>query len=163
LLTGSHTPNAFYRSFENLEDIMKEGWNSKHCSHLLRQPQIMDTIISALKKNPKSSWHHIKKERNHLCCHSTICKWVTSKKDFKVYAERLIPSLSDAQQKKHLDCGKHFCSNWCFGSGKNLLFHYDEKEFGGLVVHCDAKSCEELGIEPVTFATYQLTRGASAR
>jgi hypothetical protein len=74
----------------------------------------------------------------------------------QVYMERIIlPLLSDAQErKKHLDFGKHFWSNWGLGSGKYLLIHYDEKWFGGLFVHCGAKSCEELGIDPVIFAAY---------
>jgi hypothetical protein len=143
------------RSFESLDNNIKEVWESKHRSHLLRQPHNMNEIISALKKNPKSSWRHIEKEINHWCCDSTIRKWVTSKKGFKVYAERIIPLLSDAQRKKHLDFGKHFRCNWGLGGGKYLLVHYDEKWlFWGLIVRHDAKSCEELGIDPVTFAAY---------
>jgi hypothetical protein len=63
--------------------------------------------------------------------------------------------LSNAQQKKHLDSGKHFCFDWGLGSGKYLLVHYDEKWFWGLVVCCNAKSCEDLGVDSVSFAAYQ--------
>jgi hypothetical protein len=39
------------RSFESLDNNIRKVWENKHYSHLLRQPQIMDKIISALKKN----------------------------------------------------------------------------------------------------------------
>jgi hypothetical protein len=141
------------RSFESSDKNINEVWESKRRSHLLRQPRIMNEIISILKKNPKSSyWRHMEKSINRQCGDSTIRKWVTSKKGFKVYAELIIPLLSDAQQKKHLDFGKHFRSNWGLGGGKYLLVHHDEKWFWGLIVCGDAKSCEELVIDPVTFA-----------
>jgi hypothetical protein len=136
------------KSFETLDNNTKEVWESKRRSHLLRQPRIREEIISALKKNPKSSWRHIGKEINHWCCDSTIQEWVTSNEGFKVYAERIIPLLSDAQRKKHLDFGKHFRFNWGLGGGKYLPVHYDEKWFWGLVVRRDVKCCEELGIDP---------------
>jgi hypothetical protein len=110
--------------------------------------------VTALKKNPKSSWRHIEKTINHWCCNSTIPRWLTSKDGYKLYANRVIPLLSDPQKKKYLDFSKHFRSNWGLGPGKYLLVHYNEKWFWGMVCRRDAKACEELGISPVTFAAY---------
>jgi hypothetical protein len=81
----------------------KEVWESKRRSHLLQQPRIKDEIVSLLKKNPKSSWRHIEETINHWCCDSTIRRWLTSKEGYNLYAERVIPLLSDSQKKKHLD------------------------------------------------------------
>ncbi len=128
------------KRFENLDENTKEVWESKRRSHILRQPQIKDEIVTALKKNPKSSWRHIEKIINHWCCDSTIRRWLTSKEGYKLYAERVIPLLSNSQKKKHLDFSKRFRSNWGLGPGKYLLVHYDEKWFWGMVCLGELKS-----------------------
>ncbi len=92
---------------ESLDTNTKEVWESKRRSHILRQPRIKDEIVTALKKNPKSSWQHIEKTINHWCCGSTIRRWLTSKEGYKLYAECVIPLLSDPQ-KKLLNFSKHF-------------------------------------------------------
>jgi hypothetical protein len=155
--TDRHTRNRFAEAttrFESLDVNTKEVWESKRHSHLLQQPRIKDEIVIALKKNPKSSWRHVEKTINHWCCDSTIRRWLTSKEGNKLYAERVIPLLSDPQKKKHLDFSKRLRSNWGLGLGKYLLVHYDEKWFWGMVCRRDAKACEELCISPVTFAVY---------
>jgi hypothetical protein len=88
----------------------------------------MDEISSALKKNPKSPWCHMEKEINGWCCNSIICMWVASKKGFKVYVEQIIPLLSNVQQKKHLDFGMHFHSNWGLLGGRMYKRSYHHSE-----------------------------------
>jgi hypothetical protein len=62
------------KRFESLDENTESVWESKCCSHLLRKIQIKDKIVTALKKNPKTSWWHIEKEINRWCCNSTILK-----------------------------------------------------------------------------------------
>jgi hypothetical protein len=140
--------------FITLDNDTKAIWDSHRRAHLLRQPTIKAELVSALKRNPKSSWRHLEQEINHWCCDTTIRRWVTSKESYATYVERIIPMLSNVQRGKHLQFAKHFQNNWGLGGGKYLLVHYDEKWFWGLVMRRDAKMCEELGIDPVAYAAY---------
>jgi hypothetical protein len=71
-----------------------------------------------------------------------------------LYAEPVIPLLSGAQKKSHLEFSKHFHHNWGMRKGKYILIHYDKKWFWGLVTRKGARACEELGIYPHTFEAY---------
>jgi hypothetical protein len=71
-----------------------------------------------------------------------------------LYAERVIPLLSDKQRKAHYNFAKLFQTNWRLGEGKYLLIHYNDKWFWGLVLRLGAKACEELGIDAQTFRAY---------
>jgi hypothetical protein len=95
------------KRFESLDGNAKAVGESKCHSHLLWQTRIKDEIVTALKKNPKSSWRKIEQEINHWCSNSTIQRWITSKDGYKTYAKRIIPLLSKSQQKKHLDFAMH--------------------------------------------------------
>jgi hypothetical protein len=121
---------------------------------LERQPAIKDQIIAAIRKNPKRSWKGIEADINYWCSDSAIYHWVTSRPGYKLYCERVVPLLTDAQKKKHFKFAQHFWNNWGLGSGKYLLVEYDEKWFWGLVMRRGAKSCEDLGINQQSYSAY---------
>jgi hypothetical protein len=97
--------------------------------HLHRQNSIREEIIDAIKKNPKRSWKGIEADIGHWCSAPCIQRWVTSRDGYRLYAERVIPLLSDKQQKAHYNFTRLFRTNWRLGEGKYLLIHYDEKWF----------------------------------
>ena len=146
--------NTAKKKYETLDDGKKAMWEAKRREHLLRQPAIKNQIIESIKRNPRRSWKCIEADINHWCSDTTIYRWVTSKAGYALYAERIIPLLNDAQRKKHFEFAKLFRKNWGLGRGKYLLIHYDEKWFWGLVMRRQAKSCEELGIDPHSYSAY---------
>jgi hypothetical protein len=129
--------------------VTKRKWNGNWRS------ANKNDIIAAIQKNPSRAWVGIEKDINNWCCAATIGRWVSSRAGNILYVERVIPLLSDAQNKKvHFEFSKHFQKNWGLGKGKYLLIHYDKKWFWGLVTRKGARACEELGIDPHTFEAY---------
>jgi hypothetical protein len=104
-------------------------WESKQQEHLLMQPHIPQQIINTVKANPMISWKGLEGEINHWCSDGTIRRWLTSWVGYKLYTDRVIPLLSDAQRAKHFAFAKRFRNNWVLGNGKYLLIYYDEKWF----------------------------------
>jgi hypothetical protein len=140
--------------YDTIGDDMKVEWEMERRKHLLKQNSIKNDIIAAIRKNPRRAWVGIETDIHNWCSAATIRRWVSSRAGYKLYAERVIPLLSDAQKKSHFDFSKHFRNNWGLGKGKYLLIHYDEKWFWGLVTRKGARACEELGIDPHTFEAY---------
>jgi hypothetical protein len=91
---------------------------------------------------------------HNWCSAVTICCWVSPRACYKLYAERVIPLLTDAQKESHFEFSKHFRNNWGLVKGKYMLIHYEEKWFWGHVIRKGAWACEELGIDPHTFEAY---------
>ncbi|CAJ1965501.1 unnamed protein product [Cylindrotheca closterium] len=145
---------AAKEKFKTLDDDTRVVWEFQRRAHLSRHATIKDQIICAIKTNPKCSWRSIEQEIDHWCCDATIRRWVISREGYRTYAERIIPALSPEQKRKHLEFAKRFQNNWGLGGGKFLLVHYDEKWFWGLVMRRDAKMCEELGIDAVSYKAY---------
>jgi hypothetical protein len=121
---------------------------------LLQQNSIKNDIIDAIPKNPRRAWVGIEKDIHDWCCAVIIWRWVSSWEGYKLYAEHVIPLLSDTQKKLHFEFSKYFRKNWGLGKGKYLLIHYDKKWFWGLATQKGARACEELGIDPHTLEAY---------
>jgi hypothetical protein len=118
------------------------------------QPHIAQQIINAVRANPKILWKALKGMINHWCSDGAIRRWLTSRVGYKLYMERVITLLSNAQRTKHFAFAKRFRNNLGLGNGKYWIIHYDKKWFWGLVMRCAAKSCPELGIDSHTWAAY---------
>jgi len=96
----------------------------------------------------------IEADISYWCSDGAIYCWLTSRPGYKLYCERVIPLLSDAQEFKHYQFAQHFRNNWGLGKGKYLLIEYDKKWFWGLVMCRGAKSCADLGIHPELYKAY---------
>ena len=140
--------------YDKLNKDEKMLWEMKAREHDEKQPHIKYIIIEHIKKNPKISWHALEKRIDYWCSASTIWRWVTSFAGYKCYCERVVPMLSEAQRKSHLEFASRFRMNWNLGPGKYLLVMYDEKWFWGLVMRRYAKACKELGIEQHNYSAY---------
>jgi len=138
--------------FEHLDSGTKELWEGKRRAHLLRQPAIKESIIDAIRKNPKISWSGIEAEIDFWCSASTIRKWVTSRKGYSLYAERIIPLLSPEQKRKHFEFAN--TSERAGVSEPASIYWFTMKWFWGMVMRQAAKMCEELGIDKHAFEAY---------
>jgi hypothetical protein len=110
--------------YDTIGDDKKVEWELEKRKHLLQQNSIKNDIIAAIRKNPRRAWVGIEKDIHNWCCAATIRRWVSSRAGYKLYAERVIPLLSDAQKKSHFEFSKHFRNNWGLGKGKYLLIGY---------------------------------------
>ena len=140
--------------FAQLDSGKKAIWEARQRAHLLRQPAIRYQIIGSLRKNPNRSWVGVESDIDHWCSASAIYRWVTSRPGYRLYSERVVPLLNDAQRLKHLQFSKDFRNNHGLGPGKYLHIMYDEKWFWGMVMRRSAKSCEDLGLHPHTYKAY---------
>ena len=148
--------SALMEKYESINADNKVFWEAKSREKIALQPTIRGAIVDAMRRDPKMSWESIEADDaiNHWCSADTIRRWVESREGYCLYAERIIPLLSDEQRKRHFDFANLFRSNWGLGAGKYLLIHYDEKWFWGLVQRRHAKACKELELDPVTFKAY---------
>ena len=141
-------------NFAKLSSDHLELWEMKRRAHLLQWDYIPSRIADSMTRNPKRSWSGIEHDLGYWCSATTIRRYLTSRIGYRLYAERVIPNLSAEQKIKHFTFARHFLNNWGLGSGRYLLFHYDEKWFWGLVMRRGAKACEELGVDQAAFAAY---------
>jgi hypothetical protein len=123
--TYSNRFSAASERFNTPDEGNKQRWEMERRRHLHRQNSIREEIIDAIKKNPKRSWKGIEADIGHWCSTPCIRRWVTSRDGYRLYAERVIPLLSDKQRKAHYNFARLFRTNWRLGEGKYLLVHYD--------------------------------------
>lgn len=129
--------------FAQLSKVERDLWECKRRSHLAMQPKVKGLIMEALVKNNSMSYEALAGAINEWCSSSTIRRWVTTREGYGMYAERIIPLLTEKQKMEHLKFSKHYRSNWGLGPGKYLVFHYDEKWFWGLLLRKIAKSFDD--------------------
>lgn len=148
--------SALMEQYQSLSADTKLFWEAKSREKIALQPTIRGAIIAAMRRDPKISWESIEADDavNYWCSADTIRRWVESREGYCLYAERIIPLLSEEQKAKHFAFAARFRNNWGLGPGKYLLVHYDEKWFWGLVQRRHAKACKELELDPVTFKAY---------
>ena len=73
---------------------------------------------------------------------------------YKVYAERILPYLTEEQKGKCFSFAERLLANHHLGNGKYILVHYDEKWFWSVVLRSRAKSCKEIGLDKKAFRLY---------
>ena len=113
--------------FKNLSSEEKQIWECVARNHLERQKRMTTIIADIVRKNPAISYHGIASAIDNWCPASTIQRWIVNRKGYKLYAERIVTLLSDAQGGKHLMFARRLRNNWGCGKGKYLLIHYDKK------------------------------------
>eukprot|EP00957_Ditylum_brightwellii_P211751 15366561-Ditylum_brightwellii.AAC.1 len=124
LFTVYSLPKADDDEMESAD--IKSKWEMKRMQRLERQPLIKEDIIYIMRRNSRASWDSIAEVLNIWCLQTTARNWVTSREGYKVYTERVDPLLIPPQIK------------W----------------FWGLATRTGAKTCDELGIDSITFKAY---------
>lgn len=131
-------------TFDTFTKSEKEEWEQHRKHHLRQWGTIKSTLMRELRNNNAITYQKLSSKINYWCSDNTISKWVKSREGYKLYTERIIPLLSDAQKLKHYQCAVRIRTNWGLGKGRYLWIHYDEKWFWGLVLRKNAKTFWDL-------------------
>ena len=94
--------------FNALYSDLLDLWEMKRRAHLLQWEHIPSRITEALTQNPKWSWSGIEHDLEYWCSATTIRCYLTTRVGYRLYAERIIPSLSTEQKVKHLTFAHNF-------------------------------------------------------
>jgi hypothetical protein len=137
-----------------LSDDERENWEAIAREHDEIQPYIKGLLIDAIIDDPNKSFERLSADIGYWCSASTIHRWLQQYPDYKNYVNRLLPSLSDDQKKKHVQFAKHVRARWNLPPGKYIWLHYDEKWFWGFVGRGNAKMAPSAGIKKSTKSAY---------
>ena len=132
----------------------KDKWICLSNSKLAQQPQIRDTIIQIMRKNPTKSFDKVAADIGEWCSGRSIARWFKQYEQSSYYVERVLPLLTEPQMKKQVAFCKHLLNYWGLPRQKYLWIHYDEKWFWGFVARCNAKRCAVLGLDENIYFAY---------
>ena len=148
------------RKWDTVDEGTKVRWESAARSPLKKTEVHQEDHCRGIVSGPTLSWNKVAAMTgddiigHQWCSGSTIRRWVVHLGTYKVYAERILPYLTEEQKGKCFSFAERLLANHHLGNGKYILVHYDEKWFWSVVLRSRAKSCKEIGLDKKAFRLY---------